>query len=227
MASQNVRLLVKGAKHLASKESDASVKGTICECQVEGKPETKVRTTSSENSGSPVWNQELPIQHVGLTDKLVFILCDCETVGETHKECASAGARATFPAERFLPDGFEGEVTFSGAGQDGGDATLDVSLTVLSVPSEEAPMLAADPEEASADPPEALEDGKDLSVDEKVRAAISKGLDQELVERARTRAYFLWKNGSKAGADADYFEAVKTELQTPSAGQIAGSMAGA
>jgi len=281
MASQTVKVTIRGAKSLAVKDDSAF----ICECMVDGLPQTKFRTAASkEHSSEPVWNHQAELPDVDVSeDSLVFAVRRCEASAPgSHGENFIGKAndvigKVTLPATRFFPDGFDGDLELPGAGPSGSSALLSLAVAAepapaIGVPREEgqerqehapedvpqeqeppqeeaapaarvegvaetAEPTAAQPEELpviqsvesceqrgaeelGGDPPPEegaasdgmAEPGQPRVSDEEVRAAMEEGLDKELEARVRERAYFLWKNGSKKGADADYFEALRSEL---------------
>lgn len=215
---------------MAAKDAAKGIASTelLCECCVEGKPESKFRTATSKDHTTPSWNSEVELKDVDVSkDSLVFTVYAREVAAQgpgsedfigKATELASTDAeailgKATLPAARFFPTAFDGELPLAGAGPNGGEAFLSVAAAVRAAKAGE-----------EEDPPETCkgeagvhqsgEDGEDggLVSDEKVKAAMEAGLDKELEARVQTRAYYLWENGSLAGAEADYFEALRVEL---------------
>uniref|UniRef100_A0A7S4W3U8 C2 domain-containing protein n=1 Tax=Alexandrium monilatum TaxID=311494 RepID=A0A7S4W3U8_9DINO len=203
MSLRTMKINIVGARVLATQEV-GRCKQPLCECFVESKPDAKVRTSLAADTAQPIWNYEAEFHDVDVSkDTLAFSLYRCEAgahdLGQAAEVLISKGE---LPAAHFFPAAFEGEVELPGAGPYGGKAFLVVAARAVE-PGEE---LSTDAGSVPA--------GKDMRLvsDEEVKAVMEAGVDKELEARAHTRAYYLWENGSTKGAEADYFEALRTEL---------------
>jgi len=216
MSLRTVEISIRGARELATQEV-GSCKQPLCECFVESKPDAKVRTSLATGTAQPIWNYEAEFHDVDVSkDALAFSLYMCEVGAHDFGQAAEVLiSKGELPAAHFFPAAFEGEIELPGAGPSGGKAFLLVAARALEPGAELSTDADSEPEvcipRTGRETGGAGEDRRRVS-DGEVKAVMEAGVDKELEARAHTRAYYLWENGSTRGAEADYFEALRTEL---------------
>ncbi len=97
-----------------------------CICRVRGKKATEFQTVTKNDTLDPVWNLEKELTGViGKGDILDFEVWDKDPVG------SDALGKVSLPSERFLTNGFDGELELADAGK---GISLALSRTSISSP---------------------------------------------------------------------------------------------
>merc|ERR1712048_1315554 len=95
-----------------------------CICEIKGKPRSKFKTKTIEDSCDPVWNHEASIFEYAEGDTITFSVWDKDTVKWDDKL-----GNATLSSAQFHSGGFNGELQLADAG-DGIEAYLKIEVTV-------------------------------------------------------------------------------------------------
>lgn len=129
-ASMVLQVQVKRASNL--RNSDwmplSGQSDPYCICEVPGMPEAKFRTMTVKDDLNPVWNHVHEIKGYDVTsgEPLLFTVSDEDMVKK-----ANILGRAYLTADKFLPNGYEGDLPLADAGK-GIKATLRVSVKPMS-----------------------------------------------------------------------------------------------
>lgn len=124
---QPLRVTVVGAKGLRHADWMGMVPGDpYCTCEVHGQSVSKFQTEVVSKALNPFWNHEFRVDDYVFGDSLMFTVLDKDMTKQDDllgKVCLSS--------KQFLPNGFDGELPLSEAG-DGTNATLTVKISPVS-----------------------------------------------------------------------------------------------
>lgn len=132
---ESIKVRIKRARGLRNSDvvPGTGLSDVYCKCVVLGKPTTGVRTRVVKDSISPAWDEEFVMADYQAGEHLRFQLFDQDI--PFVKEDDYLGS-VVLESSRFCPQGFEGELRLTGAGQ-GVEAYLEVKVKVKLLPDEE------------------------------------------------------------------------------------------